>query len=305
MSNYLSEQQVAQLLRPINPLRVSRNQDGQSHVEAYEIRAHLNRVFGFGRWSGDVLNMDLLYERDTMLKKWKPEDPDKPGVEVAYRCLYRLTVNAPSGAVLATYTEGAVGSGAPQPTYKRADAHDFAAKTAESQALKRCAMNLGDQFGLSLYRNGSTQPLVVGVLNPAPKPAEDTQAGDEEKAKEDVTEHITAPLPPEDPDPEPERETSTAPARPANPDPAPGRAPAQTAEVSTLAGDTAQSIRDLALGPVPDGKRPKAWLMSLMTKTAKAGVGKARVDDGHGNAVSLDALLSQLLQQDHNGRRGA
>jgi hypothetical protein len=36
----------------------------------------------------------------------------------------------------------------------------MAIKTAETQALKRCAINLGDQFGLSLYRNGSTAPLV-------------------------------------------------------------------------------------------------------------------------------------------------
>ena len=30
-------------------------------------------------------------------------------------------------------------------------AHDLAMKSAISQALKRCAANLGDQFGLSLY----------------------------------------------------------------------------------------------------------------------------------------------------------
>src|SRR5206468_12576286 len=44
------------------------------------------------------------------------------------------------------------------------DAHDFAAKNAVSYALKRCATDLGDQFGLSLYNKGQLAPLVAGTL---------------------------------------------------------------------------------------------------------------------------------------------
>jgi hypothetical protein len=40
----------------------------------------------------------------------------------------------------------------------------MAIKTAESDAFKRAAINLGDQFGLSLYNNGSTQPVVKQTL---------------------------------------------------------------------------------------------------------------------------------------------
>ena len=40
----------------------------------------------------------------------------------------------------------------------------MAVKTAESDALKRAAINLGDQFGLSLYNNGSTAPVVTQTL---------------------------------------------------------------------------------------------------------------------------------------------
>jgi hypothetical protein len=40
----------------------------------------------------------------------------------------------------------------------------MAIKTAESDALKRAAINIGDQFGLSLYNNGSTTPVVVKTL---------------------------------------------------------------------------------------------------------------------------------------------
>jgi hypothetical protein len=41
----------------------------------------------------------------------------------------------------------------------------MAIKTAESDALKRAAINLGTQFGLSLYNNGSLRDVVVQTLD--------------------------------------------------------------------------------------------------------------------------------------------
>jgi hypothetical protein len=41
----------------------------------------------------------------------------------------------------------------------------MAVKTAESDALKRCAVNLGTQFGLSLYQNGATVDVVQRTLD--------------------------------------------------------------------------------------------------------------------------------------------
>ena len=60
-----------------------------------------------------------------------------------------------------TYTEAAVGSATlPQ----RGEAHDMAVKTAESDAIKRAAINLGTQFGLSLYNNGDLKDVVKATL---------------------------------------------------------------------------------------------------------------------------------------------
>ncbi|MDQ5860645.1 MAG: RAD52 family DNA repair protein, partial [Actinomycetota bacterium] len=85
-------------------------------------------------------------------------------VTVVYRAGYRLAIRAIDGETLATYTEYASGDAPNFPLFKLGDAHDFAMKTAESQALKRAAINLGDQFGLSLYNKGSLGPLVGGTL---------------------------------------------------------------------------------------------------------------------------------------------
>jgi hypothetical protein len=41
----------------------------------------------------------------------------------------------------------------------------MAIKTAESDALKRAAINLGTQFGLSLYNNGATADVIGKTLD--------------------------------------------------------------------------------------------------------------------------------------------
>lgn len=162
---YLNEQQIERLLAAIAPSRVVKL-DGLSHLEAYDVRAHLNRVFGFGRWSADVIEMTLINER------FGKNSKGRDAVYVVYRAGLRLTVNAPDGTQLATYTEYAAGDALGFPVAKLGDAHDFAMKTAESQALKRAATNLGDQFGLSLYNSGSTKQIVqvslVGVAEADP-----------------------------------------------------------------------------------------------------------------------------------------
>lgn len=148
----ITPEQQAQLLRPLHASRVA-VLDGNSHLAAWDVRAHLIRVFGFGAWSADLLALDLLYDQETQTRA------GKEARKVAYRATVRLTIHATG----ATYTEAAVGETI-MPTFKHGDAHDFAIKTAESQAFKRCAINLGTQFGLSLYDAGNLADVVKGVI---------------------------------------------------------------------------------------------------------------------------------------------
>lgn len=169
-ASYLTPTQIEQLLKPINARRVSKDGKGFSHVEAYDVRAHLTRIFGFGRWSEEVIEQVVAFEDSH-------QDGSKTKWNVGYRTVVKLTVNAPDGTVLATYTEGAFGDVSNYPS--RGDAHDMALKTSQSQALKRCAVNLGDQFGLSLYNRGSTVELVkVSLVGPA-VPTEEAESVDE------------------------------------------------------------------------------------------------------------------------------
>lgn len=167
----LSADQVKTLFAPINPGRVQ-NLRGQSHLEAWDVRRWLNRVFGFGGWADETLELACVAQVEINPGRWT----------VIYRAQVRLTVKTADGRVLTTYDDAAMGDSRNQPAL--GDAHDQAMKTALSQALKRCAHNLGDQFGLSLYNDGSRNP--VGIWSAAhvlPKDAGDDTLPDDEPVK--------------------------------------------------------------------------------------------------------------------------
>ena len=143
----LSNEQLKELLRPVDPARVKQDENGYSHLAIHDVRAHMIEIFGFGQWSQEILQMELVTEYKMKTKA------GKDAWYVAYRALSRVTIHA-TGAV---YTEWAAGDSIHP---KLGDAHDNAMKKAESQATKRACVNLGDQFGLSLYDGGSIDAVV-------------------------------------------------------------------------------------------------------------------------------------------------
>ncbi len=161
-------EQVRTLLNPIKPNRVLSVQ-GHSHVSQQDITAHLIRMFGFGNFDIEVLNVEQVFETQRtndksgeLLPKW----------DVCYRALVRITVRNPAGELVATYENGSTATAQNQ---SRGDGHDLAYKSAISLSIKRAAIALGDQFGLSLYNKGQLTPLVIGTLVGADAPAGDVQ----------------------------------------------------------------------------------------------------------------------------------
>jgi len=148
---YLSSKQVDQLLAPIAPQRVL-DLKGMSYVAQQDIRAHMNRIFGFGRWSTRVISTEFIFEEQNDSKRWV----------AGYRATVEVEVFAPDGTFLARYQDSHASGNAPQP--QRAEAHALALTTAVSTAFKRACTNLGDQFGLSLYNKGQRTAIVKGTL---------------------------------------------------------------------------------------------------------------------------------------------
>ena len=177
----LTDEQIQTLLQPIRPSRVGQTPDGFSHVEGYELRAMMIRVFGFGGWSEHALEpAQLLYEQETTTRA------GKPAFKVAYRASRRIVIGDPM-APIAYYDGSAVGEST-MPDFKRGDGHDMAIKTAETQAFKRCCANLGDQFGLSLYRQGSTAPLIRKLVHMPGEPDLEGYNDSEDQTGPDTTE---------------------------------------------------------------------------------------------------------------------
>ncbi|MEU6016943.1 Rad52/Rad22 family DNA repair protein [Streptomyces sp. NPDC047515] len=192
--------QLRLLHRPVDPKRIGKDDKGFAHMEAWDIKRYLLRVFGFAGY--DTENREL-----TLVREIETPNGNRSKWTVVYRAQVRLIVKDVHGQVLGHWDGEAAGVGNNLPNL--GDSHDMAMKTATSQALKRAATHLGDAFGLSLYNNGS--PLPVVNFSAAHPPEQ--------------WEKAAAPVPePNDPPVQPEPGTRT----PDEPSPAPtiGAAPA-------------------------------------------------------------------------------
>jgi recombination DNA repair RAD52 pathway protein len=156
----VSLEQYQTLMKPLNGSRVAkRSQGGKqlSYLEAWDVKAHLTRIFGFGNWDLEMLDYHYVTTREYQSQQGKDM------VEVIYSARCQLTIRDENQFTLCRHSEAAVGS-ASGPVNMLGEHHDNAVKQAASDALKRCAINLGSQFGLSLYDNGSTREVIRGTL---------------------------------------------------------------------------------------------------------------------------------------------
>lgn len=150
----LTQQQVERLLTPVRGDRLEKKQ-GMTYVPQHEVRAELSRVFGPGNWDSTMHDITLLYEESF-------ERDKKTYWKVCYRAACTLRIRDYEGAHIAEFTEYHVEENAPQPN--RGEAHALACTSAQSYALRRAAIGLGDAMGLHLYANGSAAALIKGSL---------------------------------------------------------------------------------------------------------------------------------------------
>lgn len=132
--------QIDQLSAPLDRATVkTRTQSGRalSYIEGWHAIAEANRIFGFGEWSSETIDIRIVSEGPREIGQAKT-----PGFGVSYIARVRITV----GSLI---REG-VGSG------HGIDrdlglAHESAVKEAETDARKRALMTFGNPFGLALY----------------------------------------------------------------------------------------------------------------------------------------------------------
>lgn len=158
-------EQTALLSAKLDPSHVKqREQSGRrlSYIEGWHAIAEANRIFGFGCWARETLELRCVSEKPRKVGK---DGADGWGVSYVAKC--RVTV---FGVVREGY---GAGHGIDRDLGL---AHESAAKEAETDAMKRCLMTFGNPFGLALYDKkqegvGYDEPL-SSAANDAP-PATD------------------------------------------------------------------------------------------------------------------------------------
>jgi hypothetical protein len=167
----LTDLQLKVLFAGLHKSRVGHNPKGFAHVQQWDVRRFLIRVFGFGGYDTELVSIDLIRE----IEHPASSQSGKPRWTVAYRVHQRLTIKDIHGRPIATFDGVATGDAQNQPSL--GDAHDGAVKEADSQSLKRAAVNLGDAFGLSLYNGGTTDAVVIwSAAHPAKPSSEEAPA---------------------------------------------------------------------------------------------------------------------------------
>jgi hypothetical protein len=285
----LNNAQLELLFAPLSPGRV-RSLSGNSHLEAWDVRRWLLRIFGYGGFDIETLECAVVSERSV----WNEQNPLNGRHTVVYRVQVRLTVRDPDGHVLAFFDDGATGDGINQPSLQKA--HDFALKTAMSQALKRAAVNLGDQFGLSLYDKGRSGETTVGRsvahgIETSHAVREDVAGGELDEAREpEPTATVNGPdSPPAEPDASPRNDAAGS-ASPSD------SLPEGEATAEVIAAQVAH-IRDAAVALLTGTKRNEALqkLTRLQLDAGKAHLMNEPTVSPKGVEMTLQVLLNEVL----------
>jgi DNA repair and recombination protein RAD52 len=163
--------QIELLTAPLDKANVkSRSQAGRSlsYIEGWKAIEEANRIFGFGEWDRETVEIRQLGEPREVEGKYR----------VAYMARVRVTVRTNEWMVCEDgrgrpATAGRIlrdgcgyGSGIDRDL---GSAHESAIKEAETDAMKRALMTFGNPFGLALY--DKEQRNVSDEAAPAPKRA--------------------------------------------------------------------------------------------------------------------------------------
>jgi len=146
-----SKEQAEALIQPLDRKHVkSRSGGGNrqlSYIEGWHAIAEANRIFGFGGWTSETLQMECVCMEGT----------------ISYIAKVRVTVEGISreGWGAGHGRGGSVG-----------DKHESAVKEAETDARKRALMTFGNKFGLALYDKEQANVEDGSTAKPAPVKSE-------------------------------------------------------------------------------------------------------------------------------------
>lgn len=160
-----TDKQLQELQEPLSQqvvkTRSAANGRNLSYIEGWWAIHEANRIFGFGCWEQEILDIKCVLERERKIGR-----DQRNGWGVSYIASIRVTVNG-------VKREG-VGAGHGIDV-DLGLAHESAVKEAATDAMKRAFMTFGNQFGLALYdkdqRNVEDKPPNLEQISESEKAA--------------------------------------------------------------------------------------------------------------------------------------
>lgn len=144
----LANEIVAALGEPLDPNRVRRRAGRGGgkfeYLAGHDVKRQLNRIFGFGGWKTKRISNVLIEAVEVKGKG------DTTGWHVGYQATAEVSVLLDDGTWV-SYQDDGYGDGVEYGPAARVTACELAIKEAVTDAIKRAATCLGDQFGLILY----------------------------------------------------------------------------------------------------------------------------------------------------------
>jgi DNA recombination protein Rad52 len=140
------DKQLRKLRARLKPQHIkAREADGVTlhYLEGWHVVAEANRIFGFDGWDREMMASQCVWTKQLGSR-----------FAAAYVARVRVTVRAGDSRIL---REGSGAGEATAPT--PGEAHELAAKAAETDATKRALATFGNAFGLSLY-GGAPDPVL-------------------------------------------------------------------------------------------------------------------------------------------------
>lgn len=163
-------EQTAALAAKLDSRHVAqRKQAGQtlSYIEGWHAISEANRIFGFDGWQRETVALQITGEPYQANSKWR----------VGY--LARVMIRVWNGDAWICREGTGYGSGIGNDLN---DAHESAAKEAETDAMKRALMTFGNPFGLALYDKAQHNVDYGGQANhTGMNPGVDDPGGDKDR----------------------------------------------------------------------------------------------------------------------------
>jgi DNA recombination protein Rad52 len=142
-----SAKQVQALRRNLDQRHVrSRQANGRelSYIEGWHAISEANRIFGFDGWSRETIDTKCVLTRE-----------NRGSFLAVYVARVRITVHSGRSTTIREGHGTGEGRGS-----SPGEVHDIALKSAETDATKRALATFGKPFGLALYGNGKSGPVI-------------------------------------------------------------------------------------------------------------------------------------------------